>query len=111
MKKDTYILLFAIVFAWFMIWFFSNDTDITKQLKESENKRVLLENEILLLKKQKDSLERLKTQKEIKYIYLDKQNKNKDDEIKDNVNDVYTLSERELDLSIRQHTHKPYIRE
>lgn len=110
MKKDTLILLFAIVFAWFMMWFFGNDRDVTKQLRESENKRELLQNELTILKRKNDSLKTLKNKKEIKYVYLDKQNKIKDEEIKDNTNNVYTLDERQLDSAIRHYTHKPYIR-
>lgn len=108
MKKDTYILLFAIAFAWFMIWFFGNDTDITKQLKESENKRELLTKELRELNKEKDSIILLNNALEKRNKILLSLNNKKDEAIKDNANNVYTLNERELDSSIRNARYNAY---
>lgn len=105
MKKDTLILLFAIALTWFVMWFFGNDNDIKKQLKESEEIREQLVERAEQLVLRIDSLKQVKQKVEYKYIYLDKQNKQKDEEIKDNVNSVYTLNERQLDSTIREWRH------
>lgn len=105
MKKDTLILLIAIALTWFVMWFFGNDSDIKKQLKESEEIREQLVERAEKLVLRIDSLKQVKQKVEYKYIYLDKQNKQKDEEIKDNVNGVYTLNERQLDSTIRGWRH------
>lgn len=113
MKKDTLILLFAIVLTWFVMWFFGNNSDIKKQLKESEEIREVLAKEVRELNKENDSIKSLNTALQNKNKILLRLNSKKDEAIKDNANNVYTLNERELDSAIhsaRYNAYKPTIR-
>ena len=110
MNKNTLLtIIVTIALTWFLVWFFSNDTDINKQLKESEEtrKELVIDNE--RLQQLNDSLKGVAKAIIKNYNHISKKSKSKDDEIKESSNYIYNLNERQIDSAIRQHTHKSYI--
>ena len=107
-KKTITIILLSVALTWFLVWFFSNDRDLMKQNKELIKVRdsLRIENKVLTFKN--DSLQSI--EKTIIKNYYNINDKIKDNDKKiNNVNDyVYSLNERAIDSTIRQHTHKPY---
>ena len=109
-KQNILLIIATIVLTWFCIWFFSNDTDIMRQVKQLETQRDSLINKNKRLLYKNDSLVLLKQKEFVKYVKIKEQIKNKENETNNAINNVYSLNEQQLDSTIRHYTHKPYAR-
>ena len=111
MRNNIIIIAVTIALTWFCVWFFSNDIDIKRQLEDSVKERDSLTVVNTSLKRVNDSLRTEEKTMINNFNTINQNSKIKDDEIQNINNSVYTLNELEVDSTIRQHTHKPYIRE
>ena len=107
-KKNIIITIIAIILTWFFTWFFTNDPDLMNRNKELEKERkdFVIERELLI--KENDSLKSIETVIINNYYTTSEKIKTNEKDIQ-SVNDyVYSLNERSIDSTIRQHTHKSY---
>ena len=104
-KKTLLALTLSIALIWFLVWFFSNDKELTQRnkilIKERDsllslNKQLSFKNDSLILLKQKEVVKYVKIQSQLNIIK---------DETKRNINNVYLLNERQIDSTIRNHKH------
>lgn len=104
-KQNILLIIATIILTWFVIWFFSNDTDIMRQVKQLETQRDILLNANKRLLYKSDSLLLLKQKEVVKYVKIKEQIKNKEDETNNAINNVYSYDEQKLDSIIRAYKH------
>ena len=107
-KNYIIIIIITIALTWFCVWFFGNDSDLMNRNKalEKERKELVIERDLLIL--ENDSLKSIEKTIINNYYTTSQKIKSNEKDIK-SVNDyVYSLNERSIDSTIRQHTHKPY---
>lgn len=106
MKNNRLIIILSLIGgAVFLYWLFSNDSDITKQVKELNKENALLKLEITELNTINDSLISVKKKEVVKYVYIKQKLKDKEDETNIAINNVRNLNERVLDSTIRNYKH------
>lgn len=108
--KPIYVIIF-IIFSIVTLYYFLNDRDISKQLKENKKEIQVYKQQIDSLLVVNDSILKIKDKEIVKYMYIAKAKENKVDEDVQITNSVYSFNERQLDSTIRQHTHKPYVKQ
>lgn len=104
-KQNIILIICTIILTWFVIWFFSNDADIMRQVKQLETQRDSLINENKRLLYKNDSLVLLKQKEVVKYVKIKEQIKNKENETNNAIDSVYSYDEQELDSIIRTYKH------
>lgn len=104
-KQNIILIICTIILTWFVIWFFSNDANIMRQVKQLETQRDSLINANKRLLYKNDSLVLLKQKEVVKYVKIKEQIKNKENETNNAVNNVYSYDEQELDSIIRAYKH------
>lgn len=99
------IILITISLTWLCVWFFSNDSDIMKQVKDLETQRDTLISANKTLSFKNDSLVLLKQKEVVKYVKIKQQIKDKQDETNNAIDNVYSLDEQQLDSILRNYKH------
>ena len=104
-KKTITILTLSILLSWFLIWFFSNNKELMQRNKQLIKQRDSLTSLNKALSFKNDSILILKQKEVIKYIKIENQLNTVKDENKNIINSVYSLNERQIDSTIRNHKH------
>ena len=104
-RKNIIQIIITIAITWLCIWFFSNDSDIMRQVKQLETQKDSLLNENKRLSLKNDTLVLLTEKEAVKHAKIKRQIKDKDNETDNAVNNVYTLDEQQLDSILRTYKH------
>jgi regulator of replication initiation timing len=104
-KQNILLIIGTIALTWFCFWYFSNDVDIMRQVKDLETQRDTLISANKTLSFKNDSLVLLKQKEVVKYVKIKQQIKDKQDETNNAIDNVYSLDEQQLDSILRNYKH------